>query len=110
MGGKLSLRYIKTFLILVFRSIRDFFRLNSSSTHNHQTSIERIMSSDYYSNYFNNKCVPELMFSSLYIAFDITALNSSGTPLHVMYGIVNEWWLSHPNKLNIYTQGFIQVC
>ena len=48
------------------------------------------------------------MFSSLYIAFDITALKSSGTPLHVMYGIVNEWWLSHPNKLN--TQGFIQVC
>ena len=50
----------------------------------------------------------ELTFSSLYIAFDITLINSSGATIVITYGAVHNWWLSHPNVIN--TQGFIQVC
>ena len=50
-------------------------------------------------------CVIELTFSSLYIAYDITLLNSSGAAIVVTYGAAHEWWLSHPNVIN--TQGFM---
>ena len=53
-------------------------------------------------------CVIELTFSSLYIAYDVTVLNSSGAAIVITYESVHEHWQSHPEVIN--TKGFIQVC
>ena len=41
------------------------------------------------------------------VAYKITVLNESGTPIQLTYGHVHEWWLSHQNV--IISQGFIEV-
>ena len=64
------------------------------------------MSSEYYSNYFNNVYASLNVF--FFVAYNITVLNSSGTAILLTYGSVGDWWLSHHDVIN--TQGFIQVC